>query len=72
MTAATITARQRVRPTVVERLALTLGLALVAWSRRGSKVPSWDELQLVRAAQIEGETVRREREERLGTMTFIG
>ena len=72
MTAATITARQRVRPTVVERLALTLGLALVAWSRRGSKVPSWEELQLARTTQVEADAVRRERETGRSTMTYIG
>jgi len=72
MTAATITARQRVRPTVVERLALTLGLALVAWSRRAAKAPSREDLELARAAQTQADEIARERAMSLSAMTYIG
>lgn len=55
-----VSAPARVRPAGVNRLALVVGLALVAWGRRSSNQPTLthEELHIRRAAEREGELVR--------------
>ena len=53
-------ASARVRPSGVNRLALVVGLALVAWGRRSSNRPTstHDELHIRRIAERESELLR--------------
>lgn len=53
-------AQARIRPSGMNRLALVVGLALVAWGRRSSNQPTLthDELRIRRLAEREGELLR--------------
>lgn len=57
-----VSAQVRIRPSGVSRLALVVGLALVAWGRRSSNQPTLthEELHIRRIAEREAEQLRAE------------